>query len=186
MDIFDVFRWCVMISVKHFDALDFVDKSKALGVNEHVAKYQARQFESVIDIAINTIRIDIESRELATRQDVKDLEVATKGMGIALKQNIKDLEVELKQEIKDVEIGLKQDIKNLKVELKQDIKDVEVGLKQDIKDLEAATKKDIMGLELKIEQIKVEVHKSKTELIIWVGGMMTTLLLLSGILQHFF
>lgn len=61
--------------IKHFDTLDYVEKSKELGVDENVAKYQARQIEQAIDIAVNTARTEIENKELATKHDIKKLEV---------------------------------------------------------------------------------------------------------------
>lgn len=33
------------VVIKHFDTLDYVEKSTALGVDERIAKYQARQIE---------------------------------------------------------------------------------------------------------------------------------------------
>lgn len=61
--------------IKHFDTLDYVEKSKKLGVDENVAKYQARQIEKAIDIAVNTARTEIENKDLATKHDIKKLEV---------------------------------------------------------------------------------------------------------------
>lgn len=62
-------------ALKHFDALDFVDKSKALGADENLAKYQARQIEQAIEIAVTTARTEIENKELATKKDIKELEI---------------------------------------------------------------------------------------------------------------
>jgi hypothetical protein len=62
------------VVAKHFDVLDYVDQSKALGVDEKVAKYQARQIEQAIDIAVNTARTDIENKELATKSDIRGLQ----------------------------------------------------------------------------------------------------------------
>lgn len=59
---------------KHFDVLDYVEQAKALGVDERVAKHQARQMEHVIDIAVNAARTDVENKELATKSDIKALE----------------------------------------------------------------------------------------------------------------
>lgn len=59
--------------IKHFDALDYVDRARALGVHEDVAKYQARQFEQAIDIAVKTARVEIENKELATKKDIEQV-----------------------------------------------------------------------------------------------------------------
>lgn len=60
-----------VMTANHFDALDYVKKSKELGVPEQVAEYQARQIEQSIEIAINTIRTEIENKDLATKKDIE-------------------------------------------------------------------------------------------------------------------
>lgn len=97
-------------TAKRFDALDFVDKSKELGVDEKVAKYQARQIEQAIEIAVNSIKADMETKELATKLDIKELEL----------------------------------------------------------------------------KLSAEIQKSKIDTILWVGGIMVSLLIANGIIQHFF
>lgn len=62
-------------TIKHFDVLDFVKKSKELGVSEQVAEYQARQIEQAIDIAVSTAKEEIHVKDLATSKDIKELEV---------------------------------------------------------------------------------------------------------------
>lgn len=97
---------------RHFDMLDFVKKSKELGVKEDLAEYQARQFEKVIDIASATTKEEFNAHELATKTDTKQLETA-------LRTDIKQLEVDLKTNIKQLEIDLKTDIKQLEVKMEQ-------------------------------------------------------------------
>lgn len=106
------------ITNKHFDILEFVKKSKELGVDERVAELQARQIEQIVE-AVQEQQIEIDA--------LKSKEPATKG----------DL-FEIKQEIKQIE--------------------------------------------LKIEQTRTEIQKSKYEVVIWVAG----LLVASGLIQHFF
>lgn len=62
------------IALKHFDVLDYVEKSKAMGVDEKVAKYQARQFEQVFE-AVNITRSELDNKALATKQDIKELDL---------------------------------------------------------------------------------------------------------------
>jgi uncharacterized protein YgbK (DUF1537 family) len=62
-------------SIKHFDTLEFVKKSKEYGINEQFAEYTARQIEQAIDIAVVTAREEMQTRELATKTDIKQLEV---------------------------------------------------------------------------------------------------------------
>lgn len=61
-------------ALKHFDVLEYVDHVTALGVSEQVAKYQARKFEQVVELAVNTSKEEVENKELATKQDVRILE----------------------------------------------------------------------------------------------------------------
>ncbi|RTL11801.1 MAG: hypothetical protein EKK54_06290 [Neisseriaceae bacterium] len=58
------------ITVKHFDALEYVKKSRELGVDEKVAEFQARQIEQAIEVAI----AQIENKELATKSDIGALQ----------------------------------------------------------------------------------------------------------------
>ena len=59
-----------IFTLKHFDVLDFVKKSKELGASEQLAEYQARQFEQVIEIAIASAREDFHAKELVSKTDL--------------------------------------------------------------------------------------------------------------------
>ncbi len=88
------------IAMRHFDVLDYVDQSRALGVDEKVAKYQARQIESAIgqavdqavETAVQTMKIDLENKELATKGDIGRVEVNIK----SIEENIKVIEKDIK------------------------------------------------------------------------------------------
>ncbi|MCX7116985.1 MAG: hypothetical protein NTW94_03600 [Legionellales bacterium] len=99
-------------TVRHFDALAFVKRSKELGVKEDLAEYQARQLDQLIDIAMAINKEEFNTHELATKTDIKQLEVD-------LKTDIKQLEVDLKTDIKQLEVDLKTDIKQLEVKIEQ-------------------------------------------------------------------
>ena len=71
--------------------------------------------------------------------------------------------------LKSTELATKGDIKGLILEIK--------NLDLKIEEVANYTKQ----LDLKIEQTRAEIYKSKYEVIIWVAGMF----LASGILQHF-
>src|SRR3990167_10102235 len=73
-------------AAKHFDALDFVKKSKALGVKDELAEYQARQLENVIDIASFAAREEFNVHELATKTDLKQLEVEMSKLEVKIEQ----------------------------------------------------------------------------------------------------
>lgn len=59
-----------VITIRHFDALDYVDKSKSFGANEELAKYQARRMEELLEMATNNARAAIEEKDLATKKDL--------------------------------------------------------------------------------------------------------------------
>lgn len=79
-------------TINHFDALGYVKKLRELGVSESVAECQARQFEQSIEIAVNTMRADLESKELATKKDIesvrKEIEVVRKEIALASNKTI--------------------------------------------------------------------------------------------------
>ena len=83
--------------MKHFDSLEFVKKSKELGANEELAEYQARQIEQAIDIAISTARVEIDTRELATKKDIKELELKIKEIDSKLELKIEQVRAEVYQ-----------------------------------------------------------------------------------------
>lgn len=89
----------VALALKHFDALGYVEKSKALGVDENVAKYQARQFEQVLEIAVTTSQAQIDEKGLATKQDILRLERDIKEIDLKIEQTRKELKIEIKSEV---------------------------------------------------------------------------------------
>jgi hypothetical protein len=78
------------LSMRHFDTLDFVKQSKKLGVDEPIAEYQARQIEEAIDIAVDNARVEIESKELATKKDIlavnKEIELIRREIEVVRKE----------------------------------------------------------------------------------------------------
>src|SRR3990167_1906118 len=95
-------------AAKHFDALDFVKKSKALGVKDELAEYQARQLENVIDIASFTARQEFNVHELATKTDLKQLEVEIKQIESKLEIKIEQYHSDLKIEMKQFDVKIEQ------------------------------------------------------------------------------
>jgi hypothetical protein len=113
----------VNMALKHFDLLNFVKKSKELGVPEPLAEYQGRQIEEAIEIAVASSHEGVEERELATKKDIKELEFSTK-------KDLKELEVKM------------------------------------------------MTIE---SNLKLEIEKSKNQMIVWLIG----LLAVNGLIAHF-
>ena len=63
------------ITTKHFDSLNYVKQAKKLGTSEELAELQARQIEQAIDIAVATIKDEMELHNLATKKDISNLEL---------------------------------------------------------------------------------------------------------------
>ncbi len=76
------------IALRHFDVLDYIEKSKAMGVDERVAKYQARQFEQVFDAVDATTKAEIQNQALATKHDIKELDLKIEQVRAELKGDI--------------------------------------------------------------------------------------------------
>lgn len=98
------------VAMRRFDLVDYIDKSRALGVSEDVAKFQARRMEELLEIAVNNTLAETEARELATRQDLINTENA-------LRKDLINSENLLKLEIEKNKSELKQDILKSKIEL---------------------------------------------------------------------
>ena len=76
--------------VRHFDLLDFVKRSKELGMSELLAEYQGRKIEEAMEEAIAVSKEVVESKELATKQDLKAVESK-------LELKIKEVELKIEQ-----------------------------------------------------------------------------------------
>lgn len=153
---------------KHFDVLEFVKQSKALGVNDQLAEYQARQLENVIDIASVTSREEFNANELATKVDLKTLEVELAKLGAETKQADAKLSVEIKQ----VEAKLSIEIKQVEAKLSIEIKELEKKLSVELKELETKLSVAIKDVDGKIERYRYDTLK----FIVWTGiGVVITL-----------
>lgn len=86
---------------QHFDVLAYVKTSKALGVKEELAEYQARQFEQVLDIASANTKEEFNVRELATKSDISQL-------GTELRADIKRLELATKSDTAQLDVKIEQ------------------------------------------------------------------------------
>ena len=58
-------------AIKYFDTHEFVKKSKGFGATEELAEYQVAQFERAIETAIESVKNDIKSKDLATKHDIE-------------------------------------------------------------------------------------------------------------------
>lgn len=63
------------LTSKHFDSLSYVKQAKKLGASEELAELQARQIEQAIDIAVATIKDEINLKDLASKQDLLKVEL---------------------------------------------------------------------------------------------------------------
>src|SRR3990167_7799861 len=128
---------------KYFDVLSYVKTSKALGVKEDLAEYQARQLAEIIDIASANTQEEFTVRELATKTDIYELGTT--------------LRTEFKADIYELRTELKTDIRELRTDVN--------GLKDTTKDLE-----DRIG-NLRYDTIKFVVWTG-VSIVVFIGTMM--------------
>ncbi|MCC2624560.1 MAG: hypothetical protein K0R14_433 [Burkholderiales bacterium] len=66
----------------HFDTLDYVEKAEKLGVSKELAKFQAREMESLYNITIDEVKKEIKeefaNKDLATKGDIRESELRIK------------------------------------------------------------------------------------------------------------
>ena len=87
---------------KNFDALDYVKTSKAFGVNEELAEFQARQIENAVEMTTENIKEELTVRDLATKTDILLLKAEFKAEMGALRTEFYELKTELKVEMGDL------------------------------------------------------------------------------------
>src|SRR3989338_5668000 len=153
---------------KYFDVLSYVKTSKALGVKEDLAEYQARQLAEIIDIASANTQEEFTVRELATKTDIHELRAATKTDIQAVKTDIHELRAATQADIHELRSELKADIYELRTELKTDIRELRTdvnGLKDTTKDLV-----DRIG-NLRYDTIKFVVWTG-VSIVVFIGTMM--------------
>ena len=128
--------------MKHFDLLDFVNKSTELGMSKPLAEYQARRLEEVIEIAVASNQDSITNKNLILEKEIKDLEYA-------FQNDFKEQDVKI--------TSLQKDIKDLQKDINE--------IRKEIKILELKMQEGDTRLEVKIEQ-------SKNQIIIWMGSFL--------------
>jgi uncharacterized protein involved in exopolysaccharide biosynthesis len=78
-------------------------------------------------------------------------------------------------------VATKSDLNEVETSLKADIAAVESALKANIAAVETSLKSDLKS---EIAAVRTEIANAKVQTIVWVSGVMVTLLVASGILQH--
>ncbi len=96
------------LSMKHFDVLDFVKKSKELGASQEMAEFQARQIEVLAD-TLQEQNQEIEALKKLEPVTKRDLEIVK----LELQKEIE----ELRKEIQVVKLELQKEIAMVKNEL---------------------------------------------------------------------
>src|SRR3989338_7068035 len=168
---------------KYFDVLSYVKTSKALGVKEDLAEYQARQLAEIIDIASANTQEEFTVRELATKTDIHELREATKTDIQAVKTDIHELRAATQADIHELRSELKADIyelgTTLRTEFKADIYELRTELKTDIRELRTDvnglkdTTKDLVDRigNLRYDTIKFVVWTG-VSIVVFIGTMM--------------
>jgi len=122
----------------------------------------------------------LETEGQFTRQQAETLsEVMHDSMteSVATKADLVAVESALRSDIVSMESALKVDIFALENRLKADISTLEINLKA----VETSLKSDLKS---EIAAVRTEIANAKVQTIVWVSGVMVTLLVASGILQH--
>lgn len=85
------------LTAKHFDALDYVKKSKELGVPEQVAEFQARQIEQLAEMIEeqNSKFMVLETKEPATKKDLEITKLELQKEIESVRNDIKKSEIML-------------------------------------------------------------------------------------------
>jgi uncharacterized FlaG/YvyC family protein len=86
-------------------------------------------------------------------------------------------------EARQIEQAINAIANDVKAEIKQKIHSDELATKKDLELVKLELQKEIKEIELRLSS---EIHKSKMDTIVWLSGIMVTLVLASGLIQHFF
>jgi|GEM_PF-3986907 len=62
-------------SVPRFDVVEYIKKLRNAGASQQLAETQAQELEHVLEEAISMSKLDVQSKELATRGNIKELEL---------------------------------------------------------------------------------------------------------------
>jgi predicted RNase H-related nuclease YkuK (DUF458 family) len=99
--------------------------------------------------------------------------------------NIVDEQLSTKADLKNTELAMKNDLKNTELTLKNELKSTEAKLEAKLKNTEAKLEAKLKNIELALKntevklqaEIQTAVHGSKTEIIKWIIGWVTGLLM---------
>lgn len=166
---------------KHFDVLSFVEKSQELGVDEKIAKYQARQIEQAIDIAVSLAKEDLENKEIATKADIDIAKYNFESLKSDLVVIKADL-AEVKTDLNGFKNEVKTEFNTVKVDINE-LRDDFTAFKNEVKIEIALINSNLRETELKLQK---EIKEIETKLIKWVVGTgITTIITLAGLLKYF-
>lgn len=90
----------------HFDVLNYVEKAEKLGVPNAVAKFQAREMESLYASTVEEVKKEIKNellnnKDFATKGDVRESE-------LRLQKEIKEIQKEIGNIWKEIEVVRKE------------------------------------------------------------------------------
>jgi hypothetical protein len=113
-------------AMKHFDLLNFVKKSKELGMPEPLAEYQGRQIEEAMERAIEVSHEAVEAREFTSKQDSKETENNLLFKMTGLELQIKEVEAR----IREVEVKIREFEARLEAKIETKFRDLELKILQ--------------------------------------------------------
>ena len=94
------------MAIKYFDTLAYVKESKRLGVPEELAEYQVSEYEKALEVAVDNMRDEIKSDDLATK---KDLLLLNKDL-VLLKNDLNNFESKFDLRLELLETKLQKEI----------------------------------------------------------------------------
>ena len=165
----------------NFDPIGYVQKSRALGIKQEIAEFQAQELEKVIkEITHN--------QELVTKSDLfltkNELQTAHE----SLKKELRADNALLKKELQSEIISLKKELQADNVSLRKEFQADNASLRKEFQADNASLRKEfqIENISLKTE-FQLGIANLRIELIKWViGTAITTSVTLSGMMFTMF
>lgn len=105
------------MTIKYFDTLEYVKKSKEITDPEALAAYQVKQIETAIETAVQYVKKDSSIDITQVRDEINNKNWATKNDIINLRNELKNDIISLRGELMTVKSELELKIANLRFEM---------------------------------------------------------------------
>jgi hypothetical protein len=157
------------------------DKILTVRKLEGEGQFTRRQAET-----LSKVMHDAMSAGVATKSGLSLTESALRADSEALKSDLKAEIGAVRHDLKVLETTLRSELKaevgGLRSELKTEVAGLRSELKTQVAGLRGELKAEVAGLR---GEVKADIAQATVQTIVWVGGIMVTLLVASGLMQHF-